>query len=146
MACWRRIAPGMRRDRRYTTAASSRRRRIPWAGTDATQVMIRLEGTATAFVAVDHFVGDRVGIHAARPGTRFEALEPVHQGLREHFGPLAARIATGLVLRHDNGPQYVSDHFQQEVAFLGMESSPSFVQAPRARASPSAAVPPDTAA
>ena len=99
-------------------------------GTDATQVMTRLEGAATVFIAVDHFVGDLVGAHAARPGTRFEALEPLYQGLREHFGPLAQGTAKGLVLRHDNGPQYVSDHFQQEAAFLGMESSPSFVRAP----------------
>ena len=47
-----------------------------------------MEGMATVFVAVDHFVGDGVGIHAAPPVTRFEALEPIHQGIREHFGPL----------------------------------------------------------
>ncbi len=46
-------------------------------GTDATQVQTRMEGTATVFVAIDHFVGDVVGIHAARPGTHFEALEPI---------------------------------------------------------------------
>lgn len=99
-------------------------------GTDATQVMTRQEGMATVFVAVDHFVGDLVGIHAARPGTRFEALEPVHQGIREIFGPLAEGVAEGLVLRHDHGPQYMSHAFQQELRFLGIESSPSFVRAP----------------
>lgn len=100
-------------------------------GTDATQVMTRLEGAATIFVAVDHYVGDLVGVHAARPGTRFEALEPIHQGIREHFGPLDKDLASALVLRHDNGPQYVSDHFQQELSFLGIESSPSFVRSPQ---------------
>ena len=95
-------------------------------GTDATQVHTRLEGTATVFVAVDHFVGDVVGIHAARPGTRYEALQP----LREHFGPLAQGVAQGLALRHDHGPQYMSHAFQQELRFLGGESSPSFVRAP----------------
>jgi len=99
-------------------------------GTDATQVHTRLEGMATVFVAVDHFVGDVVGIHAARPGTRFEALEPIHQGIRDHYGPLAQGIAEGLVLRHDHGPQYMSHVFQAEVRFLGIESSPSFVRAP----------------
>ncbi|BCX82004.1 transposase [Methylomarinovum caldicuralii] len=99
-------------------------------GTDATQVATRREGTATVFVAVDHFVGDVVGIHAARPGTRFEALEPIHQGIRDHYGPLSQGIATGLVLRHDHGPQYVSHTFQQELRFLGIESSPSFIRAP----------------
>jgi putative transposase len=99
-------------------------------GTDATQVRTRKEGVATVFVAVDHFVGDVVGIHAARPGTRFEALEPIHQGIRDHYGPLAKDIAAGLVLRHDHGPQYMSHAFQQEIAFLGVESSPSFIRAP----------------
>ena len=99
-------------------------------GTDATQVMTRLEGIATVFVAVDHFVGDVVGIHAARPGTRFEALEPIHQGIRDHYGPLAEGVAAGLVLRHDHGSQYMSHAFQQELRFLGIESSPSFVRAP----------------
>lgn len=99
-------------------------------GTDATQVWTRKDGLATVFVAVDHFVGDLVGIHAARPGTRFEALEPIHQGVREHFGPLAEGIAEGLVVRHDHGPQYMSHAFQHELKFLGIESSPSFVRAP----------------
>ena len=99
-------------------------------GTDATQVHTRLEGMATVFVAVDHFVGDVVGIHAARPGTRFEALDPIHQGIRDHYRPLAEGVADGLVLRHDHGPQYMSHAFQAEVAFLGIESSPSFVRAP----------------
>ena len=99
-------------------------------GTDATQTWTRHDGVVTVFVAVDHFVGDVVGIHAARPGTRFEALEPLYQGVRTHFGEVATGVAEGLMLRHDNGPQYVSRHFQEELAFLGIESSPSFVRAP----------------
>jgi putative transposase len=35
-----------------------------------------------------------------------------------------------LKLRHDHGSQYMSDHFQKEIAFLGIESSPAFVRAP----------------
>ncbi len=85
---------------------------------------------ATVFVAIDHFVGDVVGIHAARPGTRFEALEPIYQGLREHYGPLKQNIAEGLILRHDHGAQYMSHAFQQELQFLGIKSSPSFVRSP----------------
>ena len=99
-------------------------------GTDATYVYTRRDGLATVFVAVDHFVGDVVGLHAARPGTRFEALEPIHQGVREHWGSLAEGVAKGLVLRHDHGPQYMSQVFQRELRFLGVESSPSFIRAP----------------
>ena len=99
-------------------------------GTDATQVLTRQKSMATAFVAIDHFVGDVVGIHAARPRTRFEALEPIRQGIRDYYGPLVEGLAERLVLRHDHGPQYMSHAFQQEIAFLGIESSPSFVRAP----------------
>jgi transposase InsO family protein len=35
-----------------------------------------------------------------------------------------------LRIRHDHGSQYMSDHFQQELRFLGMESSPAFVRGP----------------
>ena len=71
-----------------------------------------------------------VGIHAARRATRFEALEPIRQGVRRHFGAFAKEIARGLSVRHDHGSQYMSDAFQQELAFLGIASSPAFVRAP----------------
>ena len=32
--------------------------------------------------------------------------------------------------RHDHGSNYLADDFQQEVAFFGIESSPSFVREP----------------
>jgi transposase InsO family protein len=36
----------------------------------------------------------------------------------------------GLKLWHDHGSQYLSDAFQEEVAFLGIESSQAFVRSP----------------
>jgi transposase InsO family protein len=98
-------------------------------GTDLTSVATG-EGLAHVFIAVDHCSAECVGIHAAQRATRFEALEPIRQGVREHFGGFARNIAAGLMLRHDHGSQYVSDAFQREIAFLGMTSSPSFVRAP----------------
>jgi putative transposase len=62
--------------------------------------------------------------------TRFKALEPIRQGVRRHFGGFAKNIAHGLAVRHDHGSQSMSDHFQKEIAFLGIESSPAFVRAP----------------
>jgi putative transposase len=88
------------------------------------------EGQAAVFVAVDHYGAECVGLHAARRGTRFEALEPLRQGVRQHFGGFAKDIAAGLSLRHDHGSQYMSDAFQSELEFLGIESSPAFVRAP----------------
>jgi transposase InsO family protein len=98
-------------------------------GTDATAGWTD-EGPAAVFVAVDHFTAACVGIHAARRGTRFEALEPLRQGIREHFDAYREDVATGLALRHDHGSQYMSDHFQAELRFLGIASSPAFVREP----------------
>jgi putative transposase len=101
---------------------------IMW-GTDLTTT-ITGEGQAAVFVAVDHRSADRVGLHAALRATRFEALEPLRQGVRRHFGGFAEGIAGGLAVRHDHGPQYMSDAFRKELRFLGIESSPAFVRAP----------------
>ena len=85
---------------------------------------------AAVFVAVDHHSAECVGLHASRQGTRFEALEPLRQGVREHFGGFAKGIASGLSVRHDHGSQYMSRAFQDELRFLGIASSPAFVRAP----------------
>lgn len=98
-------------------------------GTDLT-TMITGEGQAAVFVAVDHCSAECVGIHAAAHATRFEALEPIRQGVRGYFGGFAKGVARGLAVRHDHGSQYLSATFQHELAFLGIESSPAFVRAP----------------
>jgi transposase InsO family protein len=99
-------------------------------GTDLTTTITLNEGTACVFVAVDHCTGECIGLHAAKRGTRFEALEPLRQGVREHFGTFEAGIAAGLSIRHDHGSAYLSDAFQRELSFLGMVSSPSYVREP----------------
>jgi putative transposase len=98
-------------------------------GTDLTTVFTG-EGQAAVFIAVDHCSAECVGIHAHARATRFEALEPIRQAVRQHFGGFAQGIAKGLAVRHDHGSQYMSDHFQKELAFLGIDSSPAFVRAP----------------
>jgi putative transposase len=98
-------------------------------GTDLTSV-ITGEGQAAVFIAVDHCSAECVGIHTSRSADRFEALGPVRQAVRERFGACAKDIAGGLALRHDHGSQYVSHHFQSEIRFLGLESSPAFVREP----------------
>lgn len=102
---------------------------VMW-GTDLTTTLTLGEGQAAVFVAVDHCTSELIGVHAAARATRWEALEPVKQGVREHFGSVCQKVAQGLKLRHDNGTQYLADDFQREIAFLGIESSPSFVRAP----------------
>ena len=112
-------------DGTITTAAPN----VMWR-TDMTSTVTVGEGAACVFVAVDHCTAECIGLHAAKRGTRFEALEPIRQGVRERFGPLGDGVADGLRLRHDHGSNDLADDFQQAVAFFGIESSPSFVRAP----------------
>ena len=95
-----------------------------------TQTITTGEGRAYVFVAVEHANSEIVGIHAARSANRFEALEPVRQGVRRCFGAIAPGVARGLKLRHDHGSNYMAHDFQDEIRCLGVEASPSFVREP----------------
>jgi hypothetical protein len=83
-------------------------------GTDMTNAVTPREGQVAVFNAIDHFTAECFGIHAAKRGTRFEALRPVRQGVRAHFGAIGRAVAAGLSLRHDHGTQYMSHDFQKE--------------------------------
>lgn len=98
-------------------------------GTDGTAALTG-EGNAAIFFVIDHCTAECLGIHAALHGTRFEALEPLRQAVRERHGVFAADIAKGLSLRHDHGSQFTSHAYQEEVRFLGIESSPAYVREP----------------
>lgn len=99
-------------------------------GTDATATTTVQNGQVAVFVAVDHCTSEVVGLHASRRADRFQALEPILQGIRTRFGGVREAVASGLSIRHDHGSQYMSRDFQRQIAFLGAESSPSFVRAP----------------
>lgn len=99
-------------------------------GTDATATFTEAEGAVTVFAAIDHCTAECVGIHVVKKATRFEALEPIRQGVHEYFNGFAAGSADGLKLRHDHGSVYMSDDFQNEIQFLGIEPSPAFVRQP----------------
>jgi transposase InsO family protein len=100
-----------------------------WASNHALTATVD-DGQVTVFVAVDHCTTECVGVHAAKKATLFEALEPPRHGVREYYGAFRAGPAAGIRNRHDHGSQYVSDDYQAEIAFLDMESSPSFVRQP----------------
>ena len=103
---------------------------VMW-GTDLTATVTVAEGPACVFVAVDHCTAECIGRHAAKPGTRFEALEPIRPGMRDRFGGIGDGVARGLRLRHDHGSHDLADDFQQAVAFFGIASSPSVVREPK---------------
>jgi len=70
-------------------------------------------GHVTIFADDDHCTAECVGIHAVKRATRFEPLEPLRQGVREHFGAFAPQAGAALRIRHDHGPQYMSSHIQK---------------------------------
>jgi hypothetical protein len=67
-------------------------------GTDLTATFTG-EGPAAVFIAVDHCSAECVGIHAHARATRFEALEPIRQGVRRCFA--ASRPTSRTVSRCD---------------------------------------------
>ena len=102
----------------------------PMWGIDATVGITLAEGRVTIFAMVDHAMAECLGIHVAKRGSRFEALELVRRAVHVQFGGFAEGIACGVRLRHDHGSHFMSDDFQAEIAFLGIESSPAFVREP----------------
>ena len=62
-------------------------------------------------------------------GSRFSALEPISQAVTARFGGIAA--ARGVSLRLDNGPQYTSHHFSQQISHWGMALNYAFPHQPQ---------------
>jgi putative transposase len=89
------------------------------------------DGMVWIFSAVDHCAGMCTGIHAAKIGERFAALEPIAQGLLGEFGCVAADVGCGLSLRMDHGSQYTSDDFREQIKFWGIAASYAFVAEPQ---------------
>lgn len=99
-------------------------------GTDLTMTWTTNEGPACVFLTVDHCTAECLGLHAAKRGTLFEALERIRQAIQTSFGRYDANVAVGLAVRHDHGSVYRSATFQDELASLGITSSPAYVREP----------------
>ncbi len=94
------------------------------------------------FVAVEHANSEVIGIHAAKSANRFEALEPIRQGVKRCFGAIAPEVASGLKLRHDHGSNYMSETFQGESDAWESKPRPLSCASPRVMALPSASFEP----
>jgi transposase InsO family protein len=127
------LAPCRRRhehgDRTHSGRIQTDRPNELW-GTDAARFYTRRDGWCWFFGAIDHCSDDIVGWHVAKKGHRWAALEPIRQGVGEHFEEYAPKIALGLGLRHDWGPQYTADQFLGELRWLGIRSTPAYVREP----------------
>jgi transposase InsO family protein len=127
------LAPGRQpqpvKSKRHDGTILAERPNKMW-GIDATAGFTAQDGQVAIFAMVDHYSAYCLGIHAAKRGTRFEALEPVRQAVQERLGGFGEAVAAGVRLRHDHGSQCMSADFQAELRFLEMESSPAFLRGP----------------
>lgn len=99
-------------------------------GTDATRFYTEQDGWCWFFGAIDHYSDDLVGWHVAKLGDRWAALEPIRQGVRQACGGFSNDVARGLRVRCDWGPQCIADAWINEVKWLGITISPSYVGEP----------------
>jgi transposase InsO family protein len=100
-------------------------------GTDGIRIETLDQGWVWVFSAVDHFDACCVGIHVAKTGNRFAALQPIAQGLQSEFGATKADAGRGLALRMDHGTQYTADDFLNQIKFWGIAPSFAFVAEPQ---------------
>ncbi len=128
------LAPTRRRhargDRTHSGTIITQRPDELW-GTDATKFWTQQEGWCWFFGAIDHCSEDIVGWHVAKRGDRWAALEPIRQGVQQTHGGYAPKIALGLGLRMDWGPQYTAHQFRGELRWLGIRPTPSYVGEPQ---------------
>lgn len=103
--------------------------RLMW-GTDGVRVFTVDDGWVWTFAAVDHWNAECVGWHVCKVGSRFAALEPIAQGLRQQYGSVDADVARGLALRLDHGSQYLADHFLKQIRYWGIHPSFGFIEEP----------------
>jgi transposase InsO family protein len=103
---------------------------IMW-GTDGTRVFTVDQGWCWIFVAVEHWNAECLGWHVCKTGSRYAALEPIAAGLTRAYGAVGADIGRGLRLRMDNGTQYLSDHFLNQIRHWGITPSFAFIEQPQ---------------
>jgi transposase InsO family protein len=99
-------------------------------GTDGTKIFTLDDGWCWLFTAVEHWNAECLGWHVTKTGDRFAALQPLSMALMTRFESVGADVARGLALRMDNGTQYLSDHFQNQIKYWGIAPSFAFVAEP----------------
>lgn len=101
-------------------------------GTDGKQFFTEQEGMCWLFSVIDHYNDEILGYHICKVGNRFAAMEPIKQAVKKEFGSINENICKGtnLAIRSDHGTQYDSADFVNEMKFIGLTESKSFVRSP----------------
>lgn len=102
-------------------------------GTDGKLFRTARDGWCWFFGVIDHFNDEILSFNVSRRGTRWEAMEPIRAAVKKRFGSLDRDVCKNLSLRlrSDHGTQYDSKDFMNEMAYLGLEMSKSFVREPQ---------------
>jgi putative transposase len=98
-------------------------------GTGATRFYTEADGWCWFFGAIDHCVDELVGWHTAKIGDPLGRARAAAPGRAPRIRPLRD-VARGLRIRCDWGPQYIADAWINEVKWLGMTITPSYVGEP----------------
>ena len=102
---------------------------VMW-GSDGTKVKTVADGWVWIFSVAEHWNTECLGWHVCKKGDRFAALEPVTQAVKKIYGTLSKGVVRGLKLRIDNGSQYTSDYFREQLSYWGIEESYGLVRQP----------------
>lgn len=101
-------------------------------GTDGKKFYVEDVGWCWFFGVIDHFNAEVLSWHTCKRGTRYEAMEPVRAAVKARFGNVNKGVCEGtsLKLRSDHGSQYDSNDFMNEMKFMGLDMSKSYVRQP----------------
>lgn len=93
----------------------------------------KINGKKHYFIGIiDHFNDEIHGWSITDKADKFNVLEPLYQAILKRFGCLEKDVCTGLYLylRSDNGSQFISKIYSQELKYYGVIHSKAFVNSP----------------
>jgi putative transposase len=97
---------------------------------DGTKVLTAQDGWVWIFLVEEHWNAECLGWNVCKVGDRFAAFEPISQAVKAIYGIADKDVAKGLKLRIDNGCQYTSDYFLNQLKHLGIEDSFGLLRQP----------------
>jgi putative transposase len=92
-------------------------------GADGAMIPTVEDGNVTLFIVAEHWNAEGLGWHVAKHGNRYAAAEALALAIKQVFGSVRADVARGVLLRHDHGSPFMSEHFQNQLTFFGMTPS-----------------------
>jgi transposase InsO family protein len=102
---------------------------VMW-GADSAVIPTVKDGNVSLFIVAEHWNAEGLGWHVAKRGDRYAAAEALALAVKEVFGSVRPDAAHGVLVRHDHGSPFMSNHVQSQLTFFGMAPSFAFVREP----------------